>query len=556
MTNWKDAADTFDFVIVGAGSAGCVLAARLSEQSENKVLLLEAGGSDRSIFIQMPTALSIPMNTTKYNWGHHTEPEPHLGGRRLHCPRGKVLGGSSSINGMVYVRGNAQDYESWAAGGATGWSYSDVLPYFQKAETYNRGGDAYRGETGPLHTTTGTMKNPLYQAFIDAGLEAGYAKTEDANGFQQEGFGLMDMTVRGGVRSSTSNAYLKPALRRHNLHVSSGTVASRILFEEGRAVGVVYQQGNNEYRVMTRREVILSGGPIASPKLLMLSGVGDGSELSGLGIDLVHHLPGVGKNLQDHLELYVQQECVQPISLFSSLTPLAKAMIGVRWLLTRGGLGATNHFESGAFIRSRAGVAWPDIQYHFLPAAMSYDGNSVAEGHGFQAHVGPMRSKSRGRVWLNSPDYREQPSLLFNYMSEDDDWREMRASVRLTREIFAQKAFDPYRGRELAPGVDVQSDDEIDAFVRDTVQSAYHPCGTCAMGTHDGAVVDPQTKVRGIEGLRVVDSSIMPRITTGNLNAPTIMIAEKAADMILGRPALAPSQAPFFKAENYEQAQR
>ncbi len=556
MTNWKDNADTFDFVIVGAGSAGCVLAARLSEQSENKVLLLEAGGSDRSIFIQMPTALSIPMNTIKYNWGHHTEPEPHLGGRRLHCPRGKVLGGSSSINGMVYVRGTAQDYEGWAAGGATGWSYSDVLPYFQKAETYNRGGDAYRGEAGPLHTTTGTMKNPLYQAFIDSGLEAGYAKTEDVNGFQQEGFGLMDMTVRGGVRSSTSNAYLKQALNRHNLHVSSGTVASRVLFEEGRAVGVVYQQGSNEYRVIARREVILSGGPIASPKLLMLSGVGDASELADLGIDLVHHLPGVGKNLQDHLELYVQQECVQPISLFSSLTPLAKAKIGVRWLLTRGGLGATNHFESGAFIRSRAGIAWPDIQYHFLPAAMSYDGNSVAEGHGFQAHVGPMRSKSRGRVWLNSSDYREQPSLLFNYMSEDDDWREMRASVRLTREIFAQKAFDPFRGRELAPGVDVQSDDEIDAFVRDTVQSAYHPCGTCAMGTHEGAVVDPQTKVHGIEGLRVVDSSIMPRITTGNLNAPTIMIAEKAADMILGRSALAPSQAPFFKADNYEQAQR
>jgi len=556
MTNWKDNADTFDFVIVGAGSAGCVLAARLSEQSENKVLLLEAGGSDRSIFIQMPTALSIPMNTTKYNWGHHSEPEPHLGGRRLHCPRGKVLGGSSSINGMVYVRGNAQDYEGWAAGGASGWAYGDVLPYFQKAETYNRGADAYRGATGPLHTTTGSMNNPLYQAFIDAGLEAGYAKTEDVNGFQQEGFGLMDMTVRSGVRSSTSNAYLKPALKRHNLHVSSGTVASRILFEEGRAVGVVYQQGNNEYRVMARREVILSGGPIASPKLLMLSGVGDAPELSGLGIDLVHHLPGVGKNLQDHLELYVQQECVQPISLFSSLTPLAKAMIGVRWLLTRGGLGATNHFEAGAFIRSRAGVAWPDIQYHFLPAAMSYDGNSVAEGHGFQAHVGPMRSKSRGRVWLNSSDYREQPSLLFNYMSEDDDWREMRASVRLTREIFAQKAFDPFRGKELAPGADVQSDDEIDAFVRDTVQSAYHPCGTCAMGTHDGAVVDPQTKVHGIEGLRVVDSSIMPRITTGNLNAPTIMIAEKAADMILGRPALAPSQASFFKAENYEQDQR
>jgi len=556
MDNWKDTADSFDFVIVGAGSAGCVLAARLSEKPENKVLLLEAGGGDRSIFIQMPTALSIPMNSAKYNWGHHTQPEPHLDGRKLHCPRGKVLGGSSSINGMVYVRGNAQDFEGWAAGGATGWSYSEVLPYFLKAETSTRGGDAYRGSSGPLHTTTGTMQNPLYQAFIDAGGEAGYAISEDMNGFQQEGFGLMDMTVRRGVRNSTANAYLKGVLHRHNLHVSTNTVASRVLFEDGRAVGIVYHQGNTEYRVKVRGEIILSGGPIASPKLLMHSGVGDSQELSDLGIDTVHHLPGVGKNLQDHLELYVQQECLQPISLYSSLNPLAKAMIGVRWILTRSGLGATNHFEAGGFIRSRTGVPWPDIQYHFLPAAMSYDGNSVAEGHGFQAHVGPMRSKSRGRVWLTSPDFREQPSILFNYMSQDDDWREMRASVRLTREIFAQKSFDPYRGKELAPGADVQSDDEIDAFVRETVQSAYHPCGTCAMGTHEGAVVDPQTKVHGLEGLRVVDSSIMPTITTGNLNAPTIMIAEKAADMILGHPALAASQAPFYKAENYESVQR
>ncbi|MBL6930445.1 MAG: choline dehydrogenase [Rhodospirillales bacterium] len=556
MTEWKKTAETFDFVIVGAGSAGCVLADRLSKQSENRVLLLEAGGGDRSIFIQMPTALSIPMNTEKYNWGFHSEPEPHLGGRRLHCPRGKVLGGSSSINGMVYVRGNAQDYEGWAADGAAGWSYADVLPYFQKAETSTRGGDAYRGNDGPLHTTTGHLKNPLYQAFMNAGVDAGYSRTEDPNGFQQEGFGPMDMTVRRGVRSSTSNAYLKPAISRHNLHVSAGTTVSRILFENGCAVGVVYQQGKNEYRVNVRRDVILSGGPIASPQLLMLSGIGDQKELADIGIDVVHHLPGVGKNLQDHLELYVQQECTQPISLYSSLNPMAKAMIGLRWILTRGGLGATNHFESGAFIRSREGVAWPDIQYHFLPAAMSYDGNSVADGHGFQAHVGPMRSKSRGRVWLTSSDVHEAPKILFNYMSEEDDWREMRQSVRLTREIFAQKSFDPYRGKELAPGADVQSDDEIDSFVRETVQSAYHPCGTCRMGVGADAVVDPQTKVHGVEGLRVVDSSIMPTITTGNLNAPTIMIAEKAADMILGRPALAKSEAPFFKADNYESSQR
>ena len=556
MTEWKKTSETFDFVIVGAGSAGCVLANRLSKEPENRVLLLEAGGGDRSIFIQMPTALSIPMNTEKYNWGFHSEPEPHLGGRRLHCPRGKVLGGSSSINGMVYVRGNALDYDGWAADGADGWSYADVLPYFQKSETSNRGENAYRGNSGPLHTTAGHLKNPLYQAFVDAGVEAGYSRTEDPNGFQQEGFGPMDMTVRKGVRSSTSNAYLKPAISRHNLHVSAGTIVSRILFEDGRAVGVEYKQGSNVYRVNVRRDVILSGGPIASPQLLMLSGVGDQKELSDIGIDVVHHLPGVGKNLQDHLELYVQQECTQPISLYSSLNPMAKAMIGIRWILTRGGLGATNHFESGAFIRSREGIAWPDIQYHFLPAAMSYDGNSVAEGHGFQAHVGPMRSKSRGRVWLTSSEVYDDPKILFNYMSQEEDWQEMRQSVRLTREIFTQKSFDPYRGKELAPGDDVQSDDQIDAFVRETVQSAYHPCGTCRMGVGTDAVVDPQTKVHGVEGLRVVDSSIMPTITTGNLNAPTIMIAEKAADMILEHPALAKSKAPFFKADNYESSQR
>ncbi len=556
MTEWKEAAETFDFIIVGAGSAGCVLANRLSEDSENNVLLLEAGGGDRSIFIQMPTALSIPMNMEKYNWGYHSEPEPYLGGRRLHCPRGKVWGGSSSINGMVYVRGNAQDYDSWAANGADGWSYADVLPYFQKAETSSRGEDSYRGNSGPLHTTMGPLKNPLYQAFMDAGEEAGYSRTEDPNGFQQEGFGPMEMTVRSGVRSSTSNAYLKPALSRHNLHVSSASTVSRILFEEQRAVGIVYRHGQNEYRVKVRRDVILSGGPIASPQLLMLSGIGDQKELADIGVDLVHHLPGVGKNLQDHLELYVQQECTKPISLYSSLNPLAKVMIGIRWVLTRGGLGATNHFEAGAFIRSREGIAWPDVQYHFLPAARSYDGNAVAGGHGFQAHVGPMRSKSRGRVWLTSSDVHADPKIIFNYMSQDDDWQEMRQSVRLTREIFAQKSLDPYRGKELAPGPHVQSDDEIDAFVRETAQSAYHPCGTCRMGVGIDAVVDPQTKVYGVEGLRVVDSSIMPTITTGNLNAPTIMIAEKAVDMILARPPLAKSDALFFKADNYESSQR
>ena len=539
--------EVFDFVIVGAGSAGCVLAARLSEESSNKVLLLEAGGSDRSIFIQMPTALSIPMNTKKYNWGYHTEPEPHLGGRRMHCPRGKVLGGSSSINGMVYVRGNAMDFESWAADGATGWSYADVLPYFRKSETSSRGGDDYRGDTGPQHTTTGRMKNPLYQAFMDAGVQAGHAFTEDTHGYRQDGVGLMDMTVRDGVRASTANEYLKPALSRPNLKVRTGVVVSRILFDGKRATGVVYRKGGTEVTVNVAREVIVSSGPIASPQLLMVSGIGDAAVLSEHGIETVNHLPGVGQNLQDHLEFYFQQACTQPISLYGALNPFAKLMIGIRWILTRKGLGATNHFEAGGFIRSRPDVEWPDLQYHFLPAAMSYDGNAVAEGHGFQAHIGPMRSKSRGRVKLTSSDMRDHPGILFNYMSHEDDWVEMRASVRLTREIFAQKAFDPYRGKELAPGENVQSDDEIDAFIRDAVESAYHPCGTCRMGSGDGAVVDPETRVHGVSGLRVVDSSIMPTITTGNLNAPTIMLAEKAADMILGRTPLPASNAPFYR---------
>jgi choline dehydrogenase len=558
MENWRVGTHAFDYIIVGAGSAGCVLAERLSKNPENRVLLLEAGGRDSSIFIQMPSALSIPMNTRKYNWAYNTEPEPYMDDRRMHCPRGKVLGGSSSINGMVYVRGNALDYEGWAADGATGWSYGDVLPYFQRAETSTRGGDDYRGGEGPLHATTGKRENPLYQAFVDAGVQAGYGATQDMNGLRQEGFGPMDMTVRKGVRASTANAYLKPALQRHNLEVATGTVASRIIIEEGRAVGLVYHQdkGRSEYRVRVNREIILSTGPIASPKLLMLSGVGEASELSDLGIEPVHNLPGVGKNLQDHLELYVQQECVQPISLYSSLNPMAKLMIGVRWMLTHGGLGATNHFETGGFIRSRTGVAWPDIQYHFLPVAMSYDGNAVAGGHGFQAHVGPMRSKSRGRVWLKSADFNEDPAIQFNYMSHEDDRCEMRASVRLTREIFAQESLAPYRGKEFAPGEHVQSDDDIDAFVRQKAESAYHPCGTCRMGTDAQAVVDPETKVHGLEGLRVVDSSIMPTITTGNLNAPTIMIAEKAADMILGNPTLKKSDAPYYKAEDYDTAQR
>jgi choline dehydrogenase len=550
--------ENFDYVIVGAGSAGCVLADRLSEGGAQRVLVLEYGGADHSIYIQMPSALSIPMNMPKYNWFYHTEPEPHLNGRRMHTPRGKVLGGSSSINGLVYIRGNPRDFERWAQEGAAGWSYRDVLPYFKRAERRAEGGDRYRGDAGKLRTSYGTLANPLHAAWLAAGEQAGYPRTQDVNGFQQDGFGRMDMTVGDGSRCSAARAYLRPAMHRPNLKVLTHALATRVEFEGRRARALTYERGGRSFRVRIEREVLLCAGPINSPQLLKLSGIGPAAELSALGIGVVHDLPGVGENLQDHLEFYFQVACKEPITLYSSINWRSRALIGARWILRKDGLGATNHFETCGFIRSRPGIAYPDIQYHFLPMAVAYDGSTLAQEHGFQAHVGPMRSKSRGWVRLKSADPHEKPAIRFNYLSEPDDWTEMRACVRLTRELFAQSAFDRYRGRELQPGAEVQTDEQIDAFIREKVESAYHPSCSCKMGALEDpmAVVDPETRVHGFEGLRVVDSSIMPSVTTGNLNAPTIMLAEKAADHILGRGMLPAEDAPFYIAPNWQRTQR
>ncbi|MBN7777626.1 MULTISPECIES: choline dehydrogenase [Nitratireductor] len=537
-----------DFVIIGSGSAGAALAYRLSEDGRHSVIVIEYGGSDIGPFIQMPAALSFPMNMARYDWGFQSEPEPHLGGRVLATPRGKVIGGSSSINGMVYVRGHARDFDHWAEQGAAGWAYADVLPYFKRMETMEDGEAGWRGTDGPLHVRKGPRDNPLFSAFVEAGRQAGFETTPDYNGSKQEGFGALQQTIHRGRRWSTANAYLRPALKRKNVSLVNG-FARRVVMENQRATGVEIEAHGKIQVVKARREVIIAASAINSPKLLMLSGIGPAAHLQERGIDVVADRPGVGGNLQDHLELYIQQESLQPITLYSKLNLLSKGLIGAEWLFFKSGLGTSNHFEAGAFVRSAAGVEYPDIQYHFLPVAIRYDGKAAAKGHGFQAHVGPMRSRSRGAIRLRSGDAWDKPEIRFNYMSHPQDWSDFRHCIRLTREIFSQDAFTPYRGREIAPGDSVQSDDELDAFIRDHAESAYHPCGTCRMGAASDAmsVVDGECRVIGVEGLRVADSSIFPRITNGNLNGPSIMVGEKAADHILGRTPLSPSnQEPWI----------
>ena len=549
--------EIYDYIVVGAGSSGAILASRLSEDPSNSVLLVEYGGSDRSVFVRMPSALGIPMNTRKYNWGFESVPEPYLDNRRMNCPRGKVMGGSSSINGMVYVRGHALDFDEWESLGATGWNYQNCLPYFNKLENHQCVTSAYTGSEGPVAISGGNnMRNPLYRAFIDAGVETGYTETENYNGYRQEGFGQKFMNVDGGIRASSSHAYLKDAKKRPNLTILKRALVTRITFEGKTATGIECKIRRQMRRFSARREVVLCAGSIGSPHLLQVSGVGPKDKLTDIGIDVVHDLPGVGENLQDHLEFNFQYRCKQPITLNSELGLFKKALIGVQWLLFKTGLGRTNHFEACAFIRSKAGIKWPDIQYHFLPGAISYDGTVAFTGHGFQVHAGHNKPTSRGHVRAVSGDISHHPDIQFNYLATEEDREGFRNCVHLTRDIMRQPAMDEFRGEVIQPSDDVQSDAQIDAFIRQSVDSAYHPSCTCKMGIDAMAVVDPELRVHGLNNIRVIDSSIFPTIPNGNLNAPTMMVAERGADIVRGNIQSSSSSVEVYIDPNWQERQK
>jgi choline dehydrogenase len=541
----------YDFVIVGGGSAGCALASRLSANPSSRVLVLEAGRPDYrwDVFIHMPAALTFPIGSKFYDWKYESEPEPCLNGRRVYHARGKVLGGSSSINGMIFQRGNPLDYQRWAADpGMADWDYAHCLPYFKRMETCLAGADEFRGGDGPLVLERGPATSPLFQAFFEAVQQAGYPLTSDVNGFRQEGFAPFDRNIHRGRRLSAARAYLHPVMGRPNLDVTCRALVTKIIFDGTRATGVEYRHGGGAPQTVQAGEVILCGGAINSPQLLQLSGVGSAQLLAGLGIGVVADLAGVGENLQDHLEVYVQYASKLPVSVAPALKWRNRPMVGARWLFGRSGPGATNHFEGGGFVRSNDEVGYPNLMFHFLPIAIRYDGSSPAGGHGYQVHIGPMYSDSRGTVKITSRDPQLHPELRFNYLSTPADRREWIEAITIARDILGQPAFAPYNAGELSPGPGVSTEEQVLDWVRRDAETALHPSCTCKMGTGPDAVVDPATmRVHGLAGLRVVDASVMPYVTNGNIYAPVMMTAEKAADLILGNTPLPPDPVPFYR---------